>query len=143
MECGNCTLCCELLPIVELNKPESTLCGYCTSNKGCNIYNTRPQSCIDFKCLYNLSDEMDIELRPDNTDVIFEKITEDIYLGLVNPKNLIAWKSKVVQDYIDTLYNRGISVVISSFTQDTKKYKIAKNHTPKYVIDNIVKELNK
>jgi hypothetical protein len=43
-ECGSCTACCELLEIVELEKPRGILCQHCTSGQGCAIYATRPKS---------------------------------------------------------------------------------------------------
>jgi hypothetical protein len=49
--CGDCSLCCKLTEIEELNKPEHIWCKHCKPGKGgCTIYNTRPQVCRDFVC---------------------------------------------------------------------------------------------
>lgn len=62
-ECGDCTVCCSVLEIEELNKPArvdcSNLCG-----KGCSIYSTRPPVCRSFKCVWKVSNWPD-KFRPD------------------------------------------------------------------------------
>ena len=80
-ECGSCNYCCEVLPIPEIQKPQSVLCKNCTETKGCDIYNSRPQSCKNFDCLYLQSDDMDVSLRPNECGVMFEKVTTKIYFG--------------------------------------------------------------
>jgi len=141
MKCGDCTLCCTLLPIKELDKAETTSCIYC--NKGCSIYKDRPASCAEFECLYNSSKDMDIKLRPDNTHIIFEKVTKDIYLGLIDPRYKDAWKVKGIQDYVNELNLKGISVILSSFSQEPKRMKIAKNHTQEWVHKTAIRLLKK
>src|SRR5436305_14221849 len=42
--CGDCTLCCKLLSITELEKPIGKWCPHCEIGKGCKIYDCRPQS---------------------------------------------------------------------------------------------------
>src|SRR5215510_7343402 len=49
--CGACSLCCKLLPIRELEKPENQWCVHCRpGNGGCGIYAERPASCRGFAC---------------------------------------------------------------------------------------------
>jgi len=50
--CGDCTVCCEVLEIPTLKKPIKTLCPN-VCNKGCGIYDTRPQECRTFQCLWS------------------------------------------------------------------------------------------
>lgn len=49
-ECGACSLCCKLLGIEELSKPQGTWCPHCAKPSGCTIYDRRPQECRDFAC---------------------------------------------------------------------------------------------
>lgn len=116
MDCAGCTACCESLPIndIKLTKPEGVLCMHC--DKGCSIYDDRPESCRNFDCLYNLAEDMHISLRPDNLNVIFEDITTKIQLGLVHHKHLKDWKTDTLLKHIEKLNAKGISVVISSFS---------------------------
>ncbi len=50
--CGNCTMCCKLLRIEELDKPVGEWCRHCDIGKGCRIYDSRPEPCRGFNCGY-------------------------------------------------------------------------------------------
>jgi uncharacterized protein len=62
--CGTCTFCCNLPDIESLNKPANTLCRHCVADKGCTIYDTRPNLCRDFLCLWRTSDTLGPEWQP-------------------------------------------------------------------------------
>lgn len=47
-ECGTCTMCCEVLRIEALGKPELTPCAH--QQAGCTIYRKRPDACRHFYC---------------------------------------------------------------------------------------------
>ena len=71
-ECGDCTACCTVLAIVELQKPQRRACDHlCRS--GCGIYADRPASCREFHCLW-LRGALDADeaLRPDRLGVMFD-----------------------------------------------------------------------
>lgn len=51
-ECGGCTLCCKVLSIAELDKPQSEWCRHCDIGRGCRIYDERPSECRNFYCGY-------------------------------------------------------------------------------------------
>lgn len=48
--CGDCTMCCTLLEIDELQKPRRTPCPH--EHGRCSVYATRPDECRAFKCLW-------------------------------------------------------------------------------------------
>jgi hypothetical protein len=50
--CGTCTLCCKVLSIKELGKPQGDWCQYCEIGHGCKIYDERPSECRAFYCGY-------------------------------------------------------------------------------------------
>lgn len=50
--CGNCTLCCKILSINELKKPQGNWCENCNVGQGCRIYPDRPEECRHFFCGY-------------------------------------------------------------------------------------------
>ena len=51
--CGKCSMCCHLLDIPELSKPANRWCEYCKpGHGGCGVYETRPEVCEKFKCLW-------------------------------------------------------------------------------------------
>ena len=49
-ECGDCNLCCKL-PSTDFKK-DYEWCSNCEVGVGCKIYETRPQVCRDFSCLW-------------------------------------------------------------------------------------------
>lgn len=51
-ECGDCSLCCKLLVVVELGKPGGVWCDHADPGKGCGAYQERPQSCRVFACAW-------------------------------------------------------------------------------------------
>ena len=107
-ECGECTLCCELLYIKELNKPSNTLCTFC--DKGCTIHNDKPKECQTFKCAYYQMKKVSIKLRPDNCGVIFEKLEDDLMLGTMNSKHK---DFSFVQGQVSFFLKEKINVVLS------------------------------
>ena len=63
--CGNCSLCCKLLKVIELDKPANQWCGYCKPGKGgCTIHATRPDICRGYFCGWMLSDKVGDEWYP-------------------------------------------------------------------------------
>ena len=143
MKCGDCTLCCDVLPIGEIEKPESVLCGHCILKKGCNIYKDRPEACKNFDCMYIESDDMKIELRPDNCNVIFEKVTDNICLAISHYNEPNAFEKPIVLEYIKELNDKGFSVISTSFTHKPKEIFLTEGHTKEYVWGEAMKEYNK
>ena len=84
MECGDCTACCTLLPIKVINKPINTRCQHCVG--GCSIHETKPQTCAEFQCAYYQADNVPIDLRPDKCGVIFIKIDDKTFRGVIDPE---------------------------------------------------------
>lgn len=62
--CGACTKCCAALEVPEIGKKKGQACPNLT-DKGCGIYNDRPQSCRDFTCGFLAFEFFKPRLRPD------------------------------------------------------------------------------
>ena len=107
-KCGECTLCCTLFPIKEINKPINTECVYC--DKGCMIWDTKPEECTKFNCAY-LQSSAGINLRPDRCGIIFEKVSERLFFGTVSPNRK---PSEYALQQITNFNNQGYSVILSS-----------------------------
>lgn len=138
--CEGCTMCCILLPVVEIqkppknmshlvqpvvtiNKPPNIICDHCEvgCEIGCKIYENRPKMCVDFQCLWILHDDMGEDLKPSNCNVIFEKIRHtEIYLALVHFEQLDAWQEKPARDYIQVLNDKGFPLIVTSYTRAPK-----------------------
>ena len=52
--CGECTVCCTVMAVPELHKPNRRACDH-VCDEGCAIHAERPQDCRDFHCLWLLS----------------------------------------------------------------------------------------
>ena len=62
--CGSCSLCCKLLPIRELHKPENQWCVHCRPGHGCSIHAERPTTCRDFACEWLVNVQLGDEWCP-------------------------------------------------------------------------------
>ena len=119
------------------------MCRFCEKNKGCSIYENRPSSCKEFNCAYIQDADIDLEFRPDNCKVMFEKVTDTLYLALELPRNIGSWKEKKVLDFIKSLNKKGISIIVSSFTRTPKEFLLAEGATKEQVWNIAMQELNK
>lgn len=93
--CGECTMCCKLPAIPELNKKGGEWCTHCSTRKRCDSYDTRPDSCRRFYCHFMLSDVLDEAWRPSNARfMIMSKITngQKIAMIVVDPPRPDAWR---------------------------------------------------
>jgi hypothetical protein len=72
--CGSCRACCKVMGIYETSKPRGEWCPHACA-KGCAIYETRYQSCRDFRCLWLLGVGAD-EDRPDRSRVVLSLPSE-------------------------------------------------------------------
>jgi hypothetical protein len=74
--CGDCTACCRILPVPEIDKPALTRCAHQRHGKGCSIYDKRPMSCRLWSCLW-LTDEATSDLsRPDRSHYVLDPVPD-------------------------------------------------------------------
>jgi hypothetical protein len=79
--CGDCQLCCRLLPTAEINKPALERCPHQKHGKGCAIYGHHPMSCQLWNCRW-LVDESTADLpRPDRTHYVIDLIPDFITMA--------------------------------------------------------------
>lgn len=70
--CGECTLCCKLLPVRELNKPAGMRCQHQRHGKGCAIYSRKPPSCAVWSCAWLVDDDAGDLRRPDRAHYVID-----------------------------------------------------------------------
>jgi hypothetical protein len=91
-DCGDCTACCTVLAVTELNKPMRFACQH-QCRDGCRTYLARPSGCRQFNCLWlrgalqqhksatelvshlptqDSGNPADESLRPDHSGVIWD-----------------------------------------------------------------------
>ena len=84
--CGECTVCCFITSIPELEKEKYTPCkNLCAT--GCGIYADRPTPCSEFECAWLMEEAhgvVDLRLleRPDKVGLMFRLAMSD-KLGLI------------------------------------------------------------
>jgi hypothetical protein len=68
-ECGSCTQCC-IVPAIdkpEFQKEPASVCRHC--DHGCQIYETRPQTCRSYYCGWRWLEVFGDDWRPDQSGV--------------------------------------------------------------------------
>ena len=108
--CAGCDLCCTAPGITELGKPPgepcANLCG--TPGQSCAIYARRPTVCIDFHCLWRITENVLPEwLRPAECGFLlaFNRLVEwpAVVTVHVDPARPDAWKNPWAQTVFVTL----------------------------------------
>lgn len=83
-ECGDCQLCCRLLPVKELAKPHNTRCTHQRARRGCAVYRRPgfPSGCALWSCVWLVRPE-DVPgvKRPDHAGYVID-IMPDIIVML-------------------------------------------------------------
>ena len=51
-KCFDCNMCCKLPEIPSISKKSFSWCKDCNIGVGCKIYESRPQKCKYFYCMY-------------------------------------------------------------------------------------------
>jgi hypothetical protein len=70
--CGSCSLCCKLMRIGELEKPNGRWCSHCKPGKGCLIYDSRPEECQTFNCAWLRSSDLGEVWYPLNSKMVVD-----------------------------------------------------------------------
>lgn len=70
-ECGECSLCCRVMGVTEINKPEGVWCDQVSEDRsrGCLVYATRPETCRGMDCLWKAGALPEV-LSPHRTRVV-------------------------------------------------------------------------
>ena len=67
--CGSCSECCIALSVKEIEKPSMVRCeSVCSA--GCRVYESRPESCKSFECLWLMGAGSNAD-RPDRIGAVF------------------------------------------------------------------------
>lgn len=100
-KCGECTLCCKLLPVPVMRKAGGVRCKHQRLSKGCSIYATRPLSCAAFSCKWLLEDDTADLSRPDRAHYVLDPMPDYVTVHEVNG---LVRKVPVVQVWVDPNY---------------------------------------
>lgn len=125
--CGECTLCCKLLPVRELQKPANTRCGH-QSSHGCAVYRQFgfPPSCALWSCRWLVADDTDDMPRPDRCGWVIDMMPDIVRLrnnetGAVEEIEIVqiwvepgheALKDRALRRYIERQAERGVATLL-------------------------------
>lgn len=128
-------MCCKLTFVPEINKPVNTWCPKCEIGEGCKEYETRPDSCKSYRCIW-LSGGLSLDMRPDKCKVLFERLPSGkTYLALIDPDRLDSWKEPIVRSTIDDLISANKTVVVNV---KPIQYLLPKGRKPEEVVEDIM-----
>ena len=132
--CGSCTACCRVFDIAELKKPAGKWCDHCAIGSGCTIYDARPKACVEFECLWLLSqkresprEHLPAALRPDKCKVVFAPSTnESVVAAITMPGAPGAWRRPDVRALIDVLVKNNDVAVVCGAAGSTRRTMITR-----------------
>lgn len=128
--CDNCTLCCKLLEIhdIPVPSPIESYCMYCEPGIGCKAYNTRPEECCQYQCMWSQMECVGIELRPDKCHIIFNREGDDVICARIEKNHKF---SKLVMNQIEAFNEEGFSVLV--LRGQASRCFLTEGHTEDYV----------
>jgi len=114
-ECGACTACCTHLNIdtEELQKFAGVDCQHLVPQRGCRIYERRPQACREWYCAWRSMANMPDDWRPDRSGVLVAYTADDIPPHYATRLGL---KISLIKSQRD-IRNPGLVQAIVSFVQ--------------------------
>ena len=62
--CDGCVMCCKVFPIPETGKDDFALCPHARVGEGCGNYDSRPETCREFFCLWRLDGSLEDDWKP-------------------------------------------------------------------------------
>lgn len=142
LTCAECSLCCELVGVPEINKPRGEICKHVVSGKPgggcCSLHPAaggrgQPESCEAFYCSWLASQKIDEataqaclrqkgfdprmppSMRPDRSHVVFGPCDDQVENKLyinVDPKHPDAWRDPECLTWLNRLLFNGAEVVL-------------------------------
>jgi len=114
-KCGDCQLCCYVMPTEEIGKPANTRCSHQRAGKGCAVYSRRPMSCALWNCRWLVDDDMSDQPRPDRSHIVIDMMPDvirmthndgspaemlPVIVAWIDPAYRDAWKSAAFTRYV-------------------------------------------
>ena len=106
--CGDCSLCCKVLGIPELNKPKDEWCPNFAAGIGCRIYGTRPPSCHNFICRWLSDPMMGPEWKPSVCKMVVDS-KPSLFVVHVDPAVIRPWASEPYFPVLKRLSAQGLT----------------------------------
>jgi hypothetical protein len=100
-QCGDCQLCCKLLPVPPLQKKAGERCRHQKFGKGCAVYHKAgmPTECAIWNCRWLVNDDTDDLSRPDRVHYVIDVMPD--FITTVNDETGERQNIPVAQVWID------------------------------------------
>jgi len=92
--CGTCALCCRVMEITEIAKPQGVWCPNCKPGVGCKIYHERPGECRSFYCGYLTMRGVGEEWKPERSRIVITLDQQGRLTAHVDLTRPNAWKQQ-------------------------------------------------
>lgn len=92
--CDSCHLCCKVFPIREVGKVGFAHCDNLEPGVGCRIYETRPQTCREFFCLWMLDASLGEEWQPCRAGFVLHDPVPYALLASVDVERPDSWRQE-------------------------------------------------
>lgn len=101
--CGDCGLCCKLMGVKSIDKPQSVWCQHFKHGRGCKVYEDRPHDCGEFICYWLHAPNLGDEWRPDRAGFLMHLADGGTRLAVeVDQATPNAWRR---EPYISAIRN--------------------------------------
>ncbi|WP_304164091.1 YkgJ family cysteine cluster protein [Phenylobacterium aquaticum] len=93
--CGDCGLCCKLIGVQAIDKPQFVWCKAYRKGAGCTVYDDRPADCRAFICYWLHVPNLGDEWRPDRAGFVMHIADGGARLNIeVDPGKPQAWRQE-------------------------------------------------
>ena len=106
-QCGDCSLCCKVLGIPELNKPKDAWCPNFAPGAGCRIYPGRPPSCRNFICRWLGDPSMGPEWKPSHCKMVVDS-KPGLFVVHADPAVSQPWRAEPYFSVLKRLSAQGL-----------------------------------
>jgi hypothetical protein len=111
-QCGDCSLCCKLLGVPEIDKPRGEWCRHCRPGSGgCSIYDDRPPICRGYLCAW-LAGFIDDTWRPSDcgmvVDADYDESGATMIFVHVDPASPLRWREEPYYSDVRRLSLKGL-----------------------------------
>ena len=107
-QCGDCSLCCKVLGIPELEKPKDSWCPNFAPGIGCRIYADRPPSCRNFNCRWLTDPTMGPEWKPSLCKMVVDS-RPSLFVVHVDPAATRPWSAEPYISVLKRLSAQGLT----------------------------------
>ncbi len=168
-KCGDCQLCCRLVPVPAIGKPATQRCQHQSHAKGCRIYPSRPFACIAYSCRWLTDNDTTDLRRPDRAHYLIDPMPEFVRLQpgdgsgefqlpviqiWCDPKFADAHRDPALREYLERRSKDGYAAVVRygsadafvlfppSMTSDAQWHEKTGQHEKEHSVAEILDVLN-